>query len=248
MEKGSIGSGIARSTARQVVFFYLLGLILLMGCFTFQTAHAVLHSGEPTYCEPKNFKQYQIPLKGVSISRLKAFQLGRVVIAGMAIGNTDAVKVKELYQKLKSSEFGDRHCTWYVNKGNNAAEKVFKHHYLPNPSGLDEIEGPQVYMKEMDAEFSSSPESFVTCADQAGYIGLGCNGQRHRGPTVFGMLLAYSGCSPQNSATIVNELWGLNGVKPEVRKEIIQAAYVKGSQQSDFRQRMQELFLSPSPR
>ncbi len=57
---------------------------------------------------------------------------------------------------------------------------------------------------------------------------MDCNGMRHRGPTSFGMLLTYSGCSAEPANTTVNKIWGLNGVNPAVRLAIIQKAYDYG--------------------
>jgi hypothetical protein len=64
----------------------------------------------------------------------------------------------------------------------------------------------------------------------------------HRGPTVFGMLLAYSGCSAEHSLEITNQIWGLNGVKRKVRLAIIRKAYELGNTQKESRKRLAELF------
>jgi hypothetical protein len=54
------------------------------------------------------------------------------------------------------------------------------------------------------------------------------------------MLLAFSGCSPKHSLTIVNDLWGLNGLQKTRRLGAIQWAYTFGQAHLDSRNKLAE--------
>jgi hypothetical protein len=188
-------------------------------------------STEPGYCDPAAFSKYEIanPAQGLDgLERLRAYRLGNVVLAGLAVGHSRDYAVRELAKRYAPGAAPDKYCTWYINKGNHEAERTFDHHYVPNPKGLNERTGPPAFMSELEGSFDHDATSFVACAEKYGYIAEGCNGQRHRGPTLFGMILAYSGCTPEHSAEIANAIWGLNDVAPEVRLAIIRAAYELG--------------------
>jgi hypothetical protein len=199
-------------------------------------AAAFGQSREPGYCNPAAFSNYEIanPAQGLQgLERLHAYRLGKVVLAGLAVGHSGGSAVQELAKRYAPGAAPDNYCTWYINKGNREAERMFDHHYVPNPKGLDERTGPPAFMSELETSFERDATSFVACAEKYGYIAEGCNGQRHRGPTLFGMILAYSGCTPEHSAEIANAIWGLNDVAPEVRLAIIRAAYELGRENAD---------------
>ena len=86
--------------------------------------------------------------------------------------------------------------------------------------------------------------SFVSCAIDHGYIAMGCDGMKHRGPSVFAMLLAYSGCSAKNAATIANKLWGLNFVKEATREAIAEKAFEMGQRQPQMRAALRNVLLA----
>ena len=79
-------------------------------------------------------------------------------------------------------------------------------------------------MKILGNEFDLAPINFVSCAAEAGYIAIGCDGMKHRGPTVMAMLLAYSGCTPDHAATIATQIWGNNGITTQMRSAISKRA------------------------
>ena len=80
----------------------------------------------------------------------------------------------------------------------------------------------------MSSAEGSSGNGFLSCLEESKYLAIGCHGMLHRGPSAFAMILAFSGCSPAHSLEIVNHLWGLNGVKYEVRNAIAEAGYELG--------------------
>ncbi len=99
-------------------------------------------------------------------------------------------------------------------------------------------------MKVLENTFDKGKINFLNCAKEEKYIALGCNEMMHRGPTVFGMLLAFSGCEPEHALEIVNQTWGLNGVKRKVRLAVIRKAFELASTHPESRKQLQELFSS----
>jgi hypothetical protein len=108
------------------------------------------------------------------------------------------------------------YCTWYVNDANPVAAYAFNFHPLPHPTAESE-KIAEIYITEMASSFHQDKTSFLSCAEQFGYLGLGCDGMMHRGPTLFAMLLSYAGCSPEHSTEIANRIWGENGVPSKTR-------------------------------
>jgi hypothetical protein len=188
---------------------------------TYLLANPFANAAEPAFCNPATFKNYEIKHTGSSSpSRLKVYKIGALTVAGMAIGNSkvqDVISVAETYADVKPSE---NYCTWYLNDGNEEAQKTFVWNYVPRPTGTNYQDMGNIYMKALGDEFDQNSVSFVSCAVNAGYIGMGCDGMRHRGPSVFAMLLAYAGCSPENAAAVATQIWGNNGIKTQMRAEL----------------------------
>lgn len=205
---------------------YLL-LLLLASCGA--------ATNEPDYCA--RMTHHEIQATEPTPEKLHAYKLGRTVLAGMAIGYSDAESVKETALRYSSATEG--HCTWYLNRGNAEAETLFSHQYLTNPRKLSEADAVDEYTAKVKPLFK---EGFVACAASEGYLAVGCNAMKHRGPTVFGMILAYSGCSPETSAELVNETWGLNGVDPDVRLALIREAYEWGEQDPETSRKLRDAF------
>jgi hypothetical protein len=192
---------------------------------------------EPLYCLPKNFYALE-QKKDIRIIRGHTFKLGQVELLGAAIGLTSR---KVLVHNSPATTY-ENYCTWYFNEGNPLAEKDFNHYYVTNPKSLDTDSGPKEYRQVLSDQFAQTPISFLNCIEKYKYLAMGCNGQMHRGPTVFGMLLSFSGCQPAHAAEIVNTLWGLNGVSADVRLSIITEAYRMGTEDTAMRLRMQQAF------
>ena len=206
------------------------------------TEKEVLDPGEPEYCDPMTFLSKEIEFKANGLSNAHKFKLGDVTVMGLAVGNSDAKSVMNYATANSSAKANQKYCTWYYNQGNMEAEKLFTHIYLTNPRDLDTSNGPQEYGEKLVNQFANETTSFLSCALEHKYVAMGCNGQKHRGPTVFGMMLGYSGCNPERAAKIVNVVWGLNGVKPEVRLAIIKMGKDLGDQNPTQRQQLQYAF------
>lgn len=214
-----------------------LGVLLLAVSISSSYAFAV----EPSYCDPKAFFAKEVKFNN-KIERAHVYKLGDMLLMGAAIGNSKAKDLIKFETEHSDATAADKYCTWYFNEGDGEAEEMFTHIYLNNPSRLTTVTGPAEYSSKLKDVFANASVNFMKCATDHKYIALGCNGQKHRGPTVFGMLLAFSGCSPQNAATIVNTTWGLNGVKPEVRAAIIAEGKRLGDADPEARRRLQNAF------
>jgi hypothetical protein len=79
----------------------------------------------------------------------------------------------------------------------------------------------------------------VECAVDQGYLAVGCDGMKHRGPSVFAMFLAYSGCEAKNAAKIANKIWGLDTVPENTRLGIAKAGYELGNANPAARKALQ---------
>lgn len=197
-------------------------------------------AAEPAYCDPENFFQKEIETQA-GIWRHHTFKFGNVILLGGAIGYSNPFKVTGFAEENSTVSGAEKYCTWYYNEGNDFASTLFNHFYVSNPQNVTVVTGPQEYREVLKDQFAKSNTNFLSCLESHKYLAMGCNGQMHRGPTVFGMLLSFSGCSSKNSLTIVNKLWGKNGVKPEVRQAIIEEGYKLGNEDPQARLRMQKV-------
>jgi len=204
-------------------------------------------TGEPAFCVPDTFLAHEIAAAAPSgVVRLHAFRLGAGVLAGMAIGESDAAAIARLAEGSGPAA-ADRYCTWYVNRGNREAERLFRQIYLPNPSSLRADEAAEVYGELFGPALTEGPDGLWQCLDEKGFLAVGCNGQKHRGPTAFGMVLAALGCAPEHAAEIVNRLWGLNDVPEQNRLAAIRRGYDIGARNPELRARLQRLLTKPGP-
>ncbi len=205
---------------------------------------------EPKYCEPRHFNQLLIGQEDSNkLQRLKIFRLGDVVLTGLGIGKSDVNTVGALAIEHSSATETQKYCTWYYNRKwfNRDAMVTFNHRYVSHPKYFFSIDDAiEQYMERVSPHFFADQTSYLSCAENHGYISIGCNGMKHRGPTVFGMLLAFSGCSPENATKIVNENWRLNGVPASTRHAIIAAAHEYGKENPDESNRLRRLFSSGS--
>lgn len=218
----------------------ILTFIFIMSSAAFATA-----SEEPAYCNPQTFFSNEVKIDETinkKLKRARMFKLGDVQLVGLAVGNSKNQQVIDLATTQSTVEQNENFCTWFLNKGDSAAEASFNHYYMKDPKSLNTETGPVLYREILKNQFANGSPSFLSCLQNHKYLALGCKGQRHRGPTVVGMLLSYSGCSPQNAYTIVNTLWGLNGVKEATRLAIIAEGKKMGDEDPEARRRMQQAF------
>ena len=93
--------------------------------------------------------------------------------------------------------------------------------------------------------------NMLWCMQHFHYVGMGCDSMKHRGPTVFGILLVKSGCTPEQAFNIVHDVWGDNDVA-EQRKLILEDAKKRRDtaiQKGDRTQmeQLQAFFSAPKP-
>lgn len=179
---------------------------------------------EPAYCDPAQFKKFEVKYNGRRPSNLHVYKLGRLTLAGMAVGNSNTTDVIDLAQASSKTNVSDKFCTWYFNDGNPTAARAFNWHFVPRPTGSDYNKTGDTYMKALGTQFDQASTSFASCAVNSGYLAMGCDGMKHRGPSVFAMFLAYAGCTADHAATIATNIWGNNGITTEMRKALAQRA------------------------
>jgi hypothetical protein len=201
----------------------------------------VLDPGEPSYCDPKTFLSKEVTMPENKLANAHQFQLGEVTVVGLGVGSSKTEELKAYATTRSTASASSNYCTWYYNEGNAEAEKSFTHIYLNNPKSLDTTTGPDEYGEKLKNQFGNSAINFISCAADHKYLAFGCNGMKHRGPTVFGMMLAFSGCKAERAAYIANVVWGLNQVKEEVRLAIVQKAKDMGDKNPSQREQMQNL-------
>lgn len=213
----------------------------LVACLTLLTslsASADLAAGEPSFCDSKNFVKNEIESNMNGLQRNHAFQLGDLVVVGLAVGKSDVNATKALAQKFSQFSPEEKNCTWYFNDGNQEAQKAFNHRYVSNPS----YKGPEIateFENVLANSFSNDAVSFMSCLTEHKYLAMGCDGQKHRGPSVFAMFLAYAGCSPKNATAIANQIWGTNGVEVATREAIAAKGKLLGDRNPSLRNQLQ---------
>lgn len=205
------------------------------------TQNEILDPGEPAYCDPKTFLEKESKIDTSGMSAAHQFKLGDSTLLGVGVGNSDADALTDYATTNSTAGKSSNYCTWYYNEGNDDAENLFNHIYLTNPKDLTSTTGPREYSSKLKNQFADTTNSFITCLNDHKYIALGCNGMKHRGPTVFGMILAYSGCKPERASKVVNVVWGLNGVDEQVRLAIIREGKNLGDQNPSHREKLQQL-------
>jgi hypothetical protein len=219
---------------------------------------SVVSESEPSYCDPERFDETEISLnsegkgKSPALVRAHAFKLGKVTLVGLGVGDSTVKEVIELSQRLAPGKKVPNYCTWYLNHpksekdlNKKLASTTFMHRdIVKNPKFLTPEEATTDFANVLSSSFDQGIVNFVSCATEQNYLALGCNEMMHRGPTVFGMILAFSGCSPNHALEIVNQTWGLNQVKRKVRLAVIQKAYQMGQERKESRKRLSQAFLS----
>lgn len=176
----------------------------------------------------------------------RLFRFDKFNFVCLAVGTSSDRRVIQLCEDyaLKSRYYGPenkdgKYCTWYFNSGdvdgdNLNARELF--HWLPvkdNPIWHWSVEE---FLPIRDA----LPE-MVAAAEKWGYLAFGCDGNKHRGPSVFAMLLCLAGCSPKEATKVANKLYGANFVLPFVRARIAKLGWDLGNSQPELRSRLRIL-------
>ncbi len=215
--------------------------ILLLAFLSTVVISKAVSAQEPAYCDPENFYNKEVDLNA-RILRDRAFKLGNVILLGGAIGYSNSEKVIDFVEEYSNTKAtaSEKYCTWYYNDHNDNAAAKFNHFSLTNPKQLTVKSGPAEYRSILKDQFSNSKTSFLSCMEKNKILVMGCDAMMHRGPSVFGMLLGFSGCSSSHALTIVNHLWGKHGVDPAVRQAIIEEGVKLGNEDPKARLRMQK--------
>jgi hypothetical protein len=199
---------------------------------------------DAAYCDPSLFSKREVkyPNPPESLENLHIFKVGRVYLGALGIDAAKVSEIKDLVKFFSVPDEAKKSCFWYVNKGNKEAQRILNHFYLKNPKDLKPDKAVKEYLKIIGPSFSERPANFVACAESQSFVAVGCNAGLHRSPTVVGMILAYSGCSPESADQIINETWGLNDIKPEVRLSIIKGGYDFGLAHLQESEKLKKLF------
>jgi hypothetical protein len=214
----------------------ILGSLVLNGLLSLS-----VRAEEPAYCQPQSFLGQEQSVNDWGLRNDHLFKIGHLNLAGLAVGFSLPNSVSNLAERLSSANKNDGYCTFYFNDSNPIAGNLFNWHNVGHPGR----EGGSVedFATIFAAALNGSSNSMLNCAENKSYLALGCDGMKHRGPTLFAMLLAYSGCSVDNSLSIANGLWGLNGIPPETRRAIVERGAMMGAANSGIQQRLQKVLL-----
>lgn len=191
---------------------------------------------EPQWCSPSEFMKNEITgqpgiRQAGKFERGRVFKVDGITLVGVGVGKSDHVGLQRMYDSLSQSSTGQdpKYCTWYFNEGNKPAQRVFNHFPMSKPSS-NAGKAEREWMAKLGGIFEGNANNVKKCLEEDKYVAFGCNGQKHRGPTAFGMLLSYMGCSAENSEKITRQLWGLNGIKATSRVAINRGAFRAGQQ------------------
>lgn len=207
-------------------------------------AAGTAQAAEPRFCEPEAFLRHEVAQSSPA-KRLHLFRLGRVKLAGLGVGSSENGDVRELARENSEARGSEGFCTWYLNRKDEEAVRTFNWRYLPRPERdgtADEIAAQ--YERILAGAFSGDATSFLSCVEQYGYLALGCDEMKHRGPTAFAMFLSFVGCSPEHSVEIVNRRWGENGVTPATRLAVARKGEELGRRDATVRVRFQALLTA----
>lgn len=199
-------------------------------------------ANEPAYCKPSVFQSYEVSESTQGLERAHIYRFGNFNLVGLAVGNSETQAVKNFAEKFSHYSSDEKFCTWYFNDGNDAAGEAFRQYPLSNPAFSSEASLVKEYSSALDSSFDGGPSNFISCAQKHKYLAMGCDGMKHRGPSVFAMLLSFSGCSPESSVALVEKVWGKNFVGTSKRLALAQKAYEMGSARPESRRALQSIF------
>ncbi|MEO5969156.1 MAG: hypothetical protein ABIQ95_04450 [Bdellovibrionia bacterium] len=209
-----------------------------------------LNSTEPSYCDPSDFLTHEVKIpheieQGLRLPHV--FKFGQITLAGFAVGKSKAESIQDLAHHYAKGELDSGFNTWYLHHKNEEIKKMVNWAPLyKNPTNSNEEQAYFEFRLALKSQFFNSDNNprnnFLSSLEKSKYLAIGCQGMHHRGPSAFAMILAFSGCTPTHSVEIVDRLWGLNGVKYEVRASIAEAGFDLGEIYGEERKKFQKLF------
>ncbi len=199
-------------------------------------------AAEPAYCQPDVFLAKEVSLQNPALLRFRTFQVGAVRLSGLSIGMSIPSEQMAYAEGFSPKVKTKKYCTWYLNRRNYLARASFVWHDLRKPDA-DIAATLADFSAKLRSSFSASEkESLVSCLLEDHFLSMGCDGQMHRGPSVFAMVLAYSGCSAANAVAIANLLWGENGVPTETRVALAEMAQQWAAEEPASSQAVRQAF------
>lgn len=220
-------------------------LVFVAMFFSFKVSAVV---AEPPFCDLKTFRSSEISQKADGLTRMHGFKLGKVNIIGLGVGESDTEAVKKMAMSFSEFSAEEKYCTWYLNDGNPVATKTFHDRNIgPNPLWpwfskeflADDFE------KNLSGMFTTDAITVQACAEKHGFVALGCDGMRHRGPSGFSMLLSFAGCTPESSVKIVQKMWPVEWYRGPVsdkkRLAIAERAYRLGLANPEQSKKLRDL-------
>lgn len=167
-----------------------------------------------------------------------AFKFANFTLLSAPIGDLpDQVLID--WCALYTPEHAGHFNTWYFNSHDNDGDQLDAKtlfHHIPIK------DNPIVnWSSKQFIPVRDQLELMVETAEKYGYLAMGCDGNKHRGPSVFAMFLSLAGVDPKESTHIANELFGSNFVFSFVRRRIARLGYELGNERPDLRKRLQEL-------
>lgn len=204
-------------------------------------AKTKLGPNEPKFCDVDTFRATEDleAAEGLTgLVRNHVYQIGDLTLVGLGVGDSEVGATQALANRYSKFHAVEKNCTWYFNDGSDAAAEAFNHHYITSPI-FKSAKVAEKYGTVLANIFANDPVSMVSCAVKHGYVAMGCDGMKHRGPSVFAMLLGYAGCSAKNATKIANKVWGNNWVPTSTREAIADKGRLMGDANPAIRKQLQ---------
>lgn len=170
-------------------------------------------------------------------SRIFRFKSGFTLVSvGVGKSPVEVLKTLAIHNSNKPGIEADKFATWYYNNANPEAAEAF-HGECNIP------DNPITYHRTDQFQKIAVPTlgHMVNDAEEWSYLAFGCDGNKHRGPSIFAMWLCLEGTSPKEATKIANELFGKNWVLPFVRQRIAKLGWDYGNQYPGLRERVKTL-------
>jgi hypothetical protein len=168
----------------------------------------------------------------------RIFYLAQFTLLGIGVGTSSDKRVMQFCDANAKTNDG-KYNTWYFNSedldGDSInARNVF--HWFPVKWN------PIIYWsaKPFEPIRDQLPE-MVAVAEKYHYLAFGCDGNKHRGPSVFAMFLCLAGVDPNTATKAANHFFGSNFVMFWVRRRIARLGWDLGNQNPELRKRLRVL-------
>lgn len=217
---------------------------LLFSLLALCTVATKASAAEPAWCNPDTFARYERGNNIPYLEREHVYQIGSLTLAGLAVGRSDYRYVQSLADQYTNTEAYEKSCTWYFHEKNEDAAKAFNHQYVSNPM-LKGTSAAKEFQAKINPLFLEGSVNFMSCAERHNFVSMGCHGMKHRGPSVFAMLLAFSGCTPEHATKIANNVWGNNFVFTSTRTAIARKGYELGNANPEDRATLRKIMSTP---